>query len=130
MKPQKVFRVAILGTPHAERWLLDQAFAESRGRDWCYERALDEAPHMFVIDPETQDAVVRWGALDPNGVAPAVFFERVHPRAKFAVIVARPITSGRILDSLDQLARRISVFSERVSARKVSRAGMLRPVLV
>ena len=115
MDSRKVFRVTVLGSPQAEQWLLARAFAESEKRPWSYELAADaasQAPHMFVIDPESSGALVRWMALDRKGSLPAVFLGSVSQRAKFAVITARPFTSGRIVDSLDQLARRIAAFPD------------------
>lgn len=134
MKAQKVFRVAIFGSPQAEQWLLHRAFADSRGRAWAYELAADplsEPPHMCVVDPEAPGALFRWMASDKKGTIPAVFLGSVSQRAKFAVITTRPFTSGRIVDSLDQLARRIVAFSDRTFAARAARTdGLLRPVLV
>jgi len=133
MNGKQVFRVAVLGSPQAERWLLVDAFAFSRRRACGYELAADpasEPPHMFVVDPECPDAIARWTALDRNGVVPAVFLGSVSQRAKFAVVTTRPFTSGRIVDSLDQLARRIEAFSEQTFARRTARSGILQPVLV
>ena len=116
MDGKQIFRVAILGSPQAERWLLVQAFAETRKRA-CVYLATDPGfrqPDMYVIDPDNDLALARWMALDPRGSTPAAFFRRVHSRAKSAVIVSRPLTSGAVVDSLDRLARRF--FGKRVAA--------------
>ena len=133
MDVQKVFRVAVIGSPQAEQWLLARAFIGSRKRAWGYELVAypaSRSPHMFIVDPESGGALVRWMALDRKGEIPAVFLGSVSRRAKFAVIATRPFTSGRIVDSLDQLARRISAFSGQVSDGKIARPRMLRPALV
>jgi len=117
MDAKQVFRVAVLGSPQAERWLLVQAFAATQKRASAYELATDAGarrPDMYVIDPENDLALARWMALDPRGSTPAAFFRRVHRRAKCAVIVARPLTSGAVVDSLDQLTRRF--FGKRAAA--------------
>ena len=109
MSNGNTFRVAVLGTPQAEQWLLVRAFAATRERRCSYELVADGAvrrPDMFVIDAENDYALARWAALDPKGSVPAAFFSRVHPRAKCAVVVARPLTSGSIVEALDQIARR------------------------
>jgi hypothetical protein len=109
MSNSSTFRVAVLGTPQTEQWLLERAFAATRGRQFAYELAADVAvrrPDMFVIDSENDYAVARWATLDPKGTVPAAFFARVHSRAKSAVVVSRPHTSGSVVDALDRLARR------------------------
>jgi len=110
MTNSSTYRVAVLGTPQIERWLLVRAFAATCGRPWAYELSSDAAdrrPDMFVVDSENDDAVARWAALDPKGAVPAAFFVRVHPRAKCALLVQRPHTSGSVVDALDRLARRV-----------------------
>lgn len=109
MTAKKTFRVAVLGTPQAEQWLLVRAFAATSGRQCAYELVTEgEAarPDMFVVDSENDHAIARWVALDSKGTVPAAFFARVHPRAKSAVVVSRPHTSGTVVDALDQLTRR------------------------
>lgn len=109
MNRKNTFRVAVLGTPQAEQWLLVRAFAATRERACAYELAADAAlrrPDMFVIDPDDDYAIARWAALDPKGSVPAAVFSRVHGRAKCAVVVARPLTSGSIVEALDRIARR------------------------
>jgi hypothetical protein len=109
MSNSSTFRVAVLGTPQSEQWLLERAFAATRGRPFAYELAADAAdrrPDMYVIDSENDSAIARWLALDPKGAMPAAFLMRVHPRAKSAVVVSRPHTSGSVVDALDRLARR------------------------
>lgn len=109
MIAKKTFRVAVLGTPQAEQWLLVRAFAATRERQCAYELVADAAtqrPDMYVIDSEIDHAIARWAALDSKGAVPAAFFARVHPRAKSAVVVPRPHTSASVVDALDQLARR------------------------
>ena len=109
MKADKTFRVAVLGTPQAEQWLLVRAFAATRDRRYAYELVQDPAaqrPDMYVVDTEDDFAIARWAALDFKGAVPAAFFSRVHPRAKSGVVVSRPLTSGNVVDALDQLTRR------------------------
>ena len=109
MQAPQLFRVAVFGNPQTQYWLLVEAFAASRKRAFGYEPATDlksEPPHLCVVDPADEQALVRWAYFDPRGTLPAAFFGRVHQRAKNAVIVARPLTSGRIVDALDQLVRR------------------------
>jgi hypothetical protein len=109
MNATKTFRVAVLGTPHAEQWLLVRAFAATRDRQCAYEQVAEGAatrPDMFVVDSESEHAIARWAALDSKGTIPAAFFVKIHARAKCAVVVSRPHTSGSVVDALDQLARR------------------------
>jgi len=109
MSNKNVFRVAVLGAPQTEQWLLVRAFAATRDRRCAYELVADAAakrPDMYVVDSEHDYAIARWAALDPKGTVPAAFFLRVHPRAKSAVVVSRPHTSGSVVDALDQLVRR------------------------
>lgn len=109
MSKKSVFRVAVVGSPSTEQWLLAKAFAATNNRACAYELvtdATDQSPDILVVDAEDRDAVARWSARDPLGIIPAAFFVKVPPRAKSAVIVSRPITSGRIVDSLDQISRR------------------------
>jgi hypothetical protein len=109
MSNRTTFRVAVLGTPQTEQWLLVHAFASTRGRQCTYELVADAAvrrPDMYVVDSENDHAVARWATLDPKGSVPAAFFSRVHPRAKSGVVVPRPLTSGSVVDALDQLVRR------------------------
>ena len=109
MTAKKTFRVAVLGTPHTEQWLLVRAFAATSERQCAYELVTDGAatrPDMYVVDSENDNAIARWVALDSKGTVPAAFFARVHPRAKSAVVVSRPHTSGTVVDALDQLTRR------------------------
>ena len=109
MKAVKTFRVAVLGTPQAEQWLMVRAFAATRDRRHAYELVQDPAvqrPDMYVVDAESDHAIARWAALDFKGAVPAAFFSRVHPRAKAGVLVPRPVTSGNVVDALDQLTRR------------------------
>jgi hypothetical protein len=109
MSNRNTFRVAVLGSPQAEQWLLVRAFAAKRDDGCDYELAADSAvrrPDMYVVDSESDHAIARWAALDSKGTVPAAFFSRVHPRAKCAVVVSRPLTSGSVVDALDRLARR------------------------
>lgn len=109
MTATKTFRVAVLGTPQTEQWLLVRAFAATSERQCAYELVVDAAaarPDMYVVDSENDQAIARWVALDSKGTVPAAFFARVHPRAKSAVVVSRPHTSGTVVDALDQLTRR------------------------
>jgi hypothetical protein len=109
MSNKNVFRVAVIGHPSAEKWLLAAALAATRKRPCAYELVTDPADRshdILVVDAEDEDAIARWRARDPLGVIPAAFFVKVPPRAKCAVIVSRPITSSRIVDALDQISRR------------------------
>jgi hypothetical protein len=109
MSKKSIFRVAVLGTPQAEKWLLVRAIAATRDRQCAYELVDDPAarrPDMYVVDSENDYAIARWAALDAKGAVPAAFFARVHPRAKCGVVVPRPLTSGSVIDALDQLGRR------------------------
>jgi len=109
MKEGSVFRVAVLGTPQTEQWMLARAFAAAGARRYAYELVGDpvaQSPDMFVVDADDDRALARWAALDSKGAVPAAFFSRVHPRAKSGVVVPRPLTSGSVVDALDQLARR------------------------
>ncbi len=109
MRAEKTFRVAVLGTPQTEQWLLVRAFAATRDRRHAYELVEDPVAHrpdMYVVDAEHDHAIARWAALDSKGAVPAAFFSRVHPRAKCGVVVPRPLTSGSVVDALDQLTRR------------------------
>jgi len=122
MNAKKTIRVAVLGTPQTEQWLLVRAFAATRNRQCAYE-LVDAAagrPDMYVVDSEHDHAIARWVAQDARGSVPAAFFSRVHPRAKSAVVVSRPHTSGTVVDALDQLARRFLEDSE--TSRVASRA--------
>ena len=124
MKAAKVIRVAVLGTPQTEQWLMVRAFAASHERSRAYELVTDctaRQPDMYVIDPENDHAITRWARLDSKGTVPAAFFTRVHPRAKCAVVVSRPHTSGSVVDALDQLARRVLEVSgvSRIESRPV-----------
>lgn len=115
MNAKKTIRVAVLGTPQAEQWLMVRAFAATQDRQCAYELVADSAaaqPDMFVVDSDNDSAIARWVAMDSRGAVPAAFFARVHPRAKSAVVVSRPHTSGTVVDALDQLARRFLEDSE------------------
>lgn len=117
MNTKSILRVAVVGSPSTEKWLLAKAFAATRDRPCTYELvtdSADRAPDILVVDAEDRDAIARWGARDPLGAIPAAFFGKVPQRAKCAVIVARPITSGRIVESLDQISRRF--FGEATTA--------------
>ena len=109
MSKKSIFRVAIVGSPSAEKWLLTNALAATSKRACTYELVTDlkdASPDILVVDAEDEDAVARRHKRDPLGAIPTAFFVKVPPRAKCAVIVARPITSGRIVESLDQISRR------------------------
>ena len=126
MNAKKTFRVAVLGTPQTEQWLLVRAFAATRDRQCVYELVSDSAsdrPDMYVVDAEHDSAIARWVAQDSRGSVPAAFFGRVHPRAKSAVVVSRPHTSGTVVDALDQLERRFLEDSQtsRLESRPRSR---------
>lgn len=124
MTAKKTFRVAVLGTPQTEQWLLVRAFAATRERECAYELVADATavrPDMYVVDAEHDHAIARWLALDSKGTVPAAFFARVHPRAKFAVVVSRPHTSGTVVDALDQLTRRFLGESSATTMRAAPR---------
>ena len=109
MSHKHTFRVAVVGSPSTEKWLLAKAFVATRDRPCTYELvtdAADRSPDILVVDAEDRDAIARWAARDPLGAIPAAFFIKVPARAKCAVIVSRPITSGSIVESLDQISRR------------------------
>ncbi len=109
MSSKQTFRVAVVGHPSAEQWLLATALSATRKRSCTYELVTDpkdKSPDILVVDAEDEDAVTRWRARDPLGAIPTAFFVRVPPRAKCALVVARPITSGRIVEALDQISRR------------------------
>jgi hypothetical protein len=109
MSNTNTIRVAVLGTPQTEQWLLARAFAATGDRQCAYELVADSAarrPDMYVIDSENDRAIARWAALDSKGTVPAAFLGKVHARAKCAVVVSRPHTSGSVVDALDQLTRR------------------------
>ncbi len=111
MTAKKTFRVAVLGTPQAEQWMMVRAFAATRERQCAYELVTDAVatqPDMYVVDSDNDYAIARWVALDSKGAVPAAFFSRVHPRAKSAVVVSRPHTSGSVVDALDQISRRFA----------------------
>jgi hypothetical protein len=110
MNSKSILRVAVVGSPSTEKWLLAKAFAATRDRPCTYELvtdAADRAPDILVVDGEDRHAIARWSSRDPQGAIPAAFFVKVPQRAKCAVIVSRPITSGRIVESLDQISRRV-----------------------
>lgn len=109
MSNGNTFRVMVVGHPSTEKWLLAAALAATRKRSCAYElmtNPADRSPDILVVDAEDEDAIARWRARDPLGAIPAAFFVKVPPRAKCAVIVSRPITSGRIVEALDQISRR------------------------
>ena len=125
MTAKKTFRVAVLGTPQTEQWLLVRAFAATRERQCAYELVADAAAtraDMYVVDAENDLAIARWVALDSKGTVPAAFFARVHPRAKSAVVVPRPHTSGSVVDALDQLTRRFLEVAD--AGKSEARAGV------
>lgn len=114
MSRKHTFRVAVVGHPSAEQWLLSAALDATRKRSCSYELVTDpgdKSSDILVVDAEDEDAVARWRARDPLGAIPTAFFVRVPPRAKCALVVARPITSGRIVDALDQISRRFLIES-------------------
>jgi len=115
MTTKKTYRVAVLGTPQAEQWLLVKAFATTP-----YE-LVTERPDMYVVDADHDQAIARWAALDSRGAVPAAFFSRVHPRAKCGVVVPRPHTSGSVVDALDQITRRFLGESAAAPARAAAR---------
>jgi hypothetical protein len=109
MDSKKIVRIAVLGSPSAERWLLAEAVRVPRRAAWSYELVAN--PHgefvdLLVVDSDYGDALMRWAKLDPQGALPAAFVSGIHPRAKNAVSVSKPFTSGCVMDSLDQLTRR------------------------
>ena len=109
MSKKNTFRVAVLGNPSAEEWLLAAALAATRKRACAYELVTDPkagSPDILVVDAEDENALARWSVRDPLGATPTAFFVRVPPRAKCALVVPRPITSGRIVEALDQISRR------------------------
>ena len=115
MTAKKTFRVAVLGTPQAEQWLLARALSATP-----YE-LVTERPDMYVVDAEHDHAIARWAALDSKGSVPAAFFSRVHPRAKCGVVVPRPHTSGSVIEALDQITRRFLSESAAAPARTATR---------
>ncbi len=126
MNNRNPIRVAVLGTPQTEQWLLARAFAAPRDGRCAYELVADSAarrPDMYVVDSDNDHAIARWAALDSKGAVPAAFFARVHPRAKCAVVVSRPHTSGSVVDALDQLSRR---FLGETTATTMGAAGIER----
>lgn len=132
MNARQVIQVAVLGSPQTEQWLLVQAFAATRKRACAYELVTDPAsrqPDMYVIDPDDDHALARWAALDSKGTAPVAFFNRMHPRAKCAVIVSKPLTSGQVVDSLDQLARRFLGASPQFAGNDAVQARDFAPAI-
>jgi len=120
MGKRNTFRVAVLGHPSAEQWLLAAAFEATRKRNCVYELVTDpqdSSPDILVVDAEDDDALARWRKRDPMGAIPTAFFVKVPPRAKCALTVPRPITSGRIVEALDQLSRRFLVESTSTTLR-------------
>ena len=68
MDAKQVFRVAILGSPQLERWLLVPAFAATRKRA-CIYLATDPGfrrPDLYVIDPDNDLALARWPKPGPG----------------------------------------------------------------
>jgi hypothetical protein len=117
MNAKQMIRVAVLGGPQAEQWLLVPALeaTRKRSRAYAYELVADPAsrrPDVYVIDPDHEIALMRWSALDAQGKTPAAFFRRLHPRAKCAILVEGPITSGGVVEALDRLARRFLQVSD------------------
>jgi hypothetical protein len=109
MSKKSTFRVAVVGHPSTEKWLLAAALGATSKRACTYELVTDpqdRSHDILVVDAEDEDAVARWRARDPMGAIPTAFFVRVPPRAKCALAVPRPITSGRIVEALDQISRR------------------------
>jgi hypothetical protein len=109
MSRKQLFRVAVVGHPSAEKWLLAAALDATHKRRCAYELVTDpedKSPDILVVDAEDEDAVARWRVRDPMGAIPTAFFVRVPQRAKCALVVSRPITSGRIVEALDQISRR------------------------
>lgn len=131
MSKKSIFRVAVVGSsPSTEQWLLAKALAATRNRPCAYELVTDPAdrsPDILVVDAEDADAVARWRGRDPLGTIPAAFFVKVPARAKCAVIVSHPITSGRIVDALDQISRR---FLGETSATTMGAAAVVDRELV
>jgi len=130
MSNRKPFRVAVVGHPSTEQWLLAAAFAATRKRPCAYELVTDPAdrsPDILVVDAEDEEAIARWRARDPMGAIPAAFFVKVPPRAKCAVIVSRPITSGRIVEALDQISRRFLGESTATTMGAAAIEGQLVP---
>lgn len=120
MGKRNTFRVAVVGHPSAEQWLLAAAFDATRKRNCSYELVTDptdRSPDILVVDAEDEGALARWRARDPMGAIPTAFFVKVPPRAKCALTVARPITSGRIVEALDQISRRFLVESTSTTLR-------------
>jgi integrase len=72
---------------------------------------------LLTLTRRQETALARWRARDPMGAIPTAFFVRVPPRAKCALTVARPITSGRIVEALDQISRRFLVESTSTTLR-------------
>ena len=117
MNSKKTFRIAVLGSPCAERWLLAAAVKAPRKAAWAYELVANpqgEFVDLVVVDSEHENALARWAKLDPSGSLPTAFYGAIHPRAKRAVNVAKPFTSGCVMDSLDQLSRRFLAEAEEV----------------
>ena len=104
--------------------MLVRAFAETRERQFAYELVTDAAtarPDMYLVDSDNDHAIARWAALDSKGTVPAAFFTRVHPRAKCAVVVSRPHTSGSVVDALDRISRRFLGESSATTTRAAPR---------
>jgi len=130
MGNRHTFRVAVLGTPQLEQWMLVRAFEATRARECAYELVAAAAVHrpdMYVVDAENDHAIARWAALDSRGTVPAAFFGRVHPRAKCAMVVSRPHTSGSVVDALDRLTRRFMEVSDAGRSAALSGAAELAP---
>ena len=129
MNHRNTFRVAVVGHPSAEKWLLAAALGATSKRPCAYELVIDPAdrsPDILVVDAEDEDAIARWRVRDPLGAIPAAFFVKVPPRAKCALIVSRPITSGRIVEALDQISRR---FLGETTATTMGAAGIERELV-
>src|SRR5690348_9468968 len=68
MGKRNTFRVAVVGHPSAEQWLLAAAFEATRKRNCAYELVTDPkdtSPDILVVDAEDEDALARWRKRDP-----------------------------------------------------------------
>jgi len=112
MHAKRTFTIAVMGSsPSAERWLLADRSIAMRLVPHRYKLVADprlRRPDLLVVDGECNQALVRWTTYDPSGEIPAVFLLRAPPGTERAVVVSRPITSGRVIESLDRMVRRLT----------------------
>lgn len=123
--------MAVMGSPSAERWLLADPSIAMRLIPHRYKLVADpglRTPDLLVVDGECDLALARWAEFDPSGAIPVAFLVRAPAGAARAAVISRPITSGRVVESLDLIVRRLTGWAPVLTMGVRARIEKLVPI--